>query len=372
MNPLPPLDARAALASWYARARRDLPWRTRRDPYAVLLSELMLQQTRVATAVPYFERFLARFPTVEALAGAAEEEVLALWSGLGYYRRARQLHAAARRIAAAGFPASARALAELPGVGPYTAAAVASIAFGEPVAVVDGNVERVVARLLAWQEPVERAASRRVIAAAAAELLDPADPGTANQALMELGATLCRPVQPRCGECPLAAACAARARGIAGELPRRRPRRPPRRERLVVARVEREGQVLLFRRGPAERQLAGLWELPTVPAGPGAAAALAARYGGRFRLGARRGRLRHAITTRAFEVEVRCARWEADGEAVAEGPEAAWLPPSAAADGALTALARKALALGAPPDGAGREVSPAARRAAGAPSRPRG
>jgi A/G-specific adenine glycosylase len=306
----------------------------------------MLQQTRVATAVPYFERFLARFPTVGALAAASEDDVLALWSGLGYYRRARQLHAAARRIALAGFPRTARELAELPGVGPYTAAAVASICFGEPVAVVDGNVARVVARLVAWEEPVERAASRRAIAAAAGALLDPARPGESNQALMELGATLCRPAGPLCEACPVAPLCTGRARGIAGELPRRSPRRPPRRERRVVARVERAGRVLLFRRGAGERLLAGLWELPEAPAGAQAEAALGARYGGRFRLGEPLGRLRHAITTRAREVEVHAARWEGEGERVAEGPEAAWLSPAEAANGALTALARKALALG--------------------------
>ncbi|MCZ7652440.1 MAG: NUDIX domain-containing protein [Thermoanaerobaculia bacterium] len=343
--------ARAALAAWYARHRRELPWRGTSDPYAVLLSELMLQQTRVAAAMPYYARFLARFPDVAALAAATEEEVLALWSGLGYYRRARQLHAAARRIAAAGFPRTARELAQLPGVGPYTAAAVASIAFGEPVAVVDGNVVRVVARLLAWDEPVERAASRRAIAASAGALLDRERPGESNQALMELGATLCRPAGPLCGACPLAPFCAGRARGVAAELPRRAPRRPPQRERLVVARVERAGRVLLFRRDAGERLLAGLWELPEAPAGAGAEAALTARYGGRFRLGAPLGRLRHAITTRALEVEVRAARWEPAGGQVggqvAEGPEAAWLSPAEAAGAPLTALARKALALGA-------------------------
>ncbi|HSM51899.1 MAG TPA: A/G-specific adenine glycosylase [Thermoanaerobaculia bacterium] len=338
--------AREALAAWYARHRRALPWRATSDPYAVLLSEVMLQQTRVATAVPYFERFLARFPTVDALAAASEEEVLALWSGLGYYRRARQLHAAARRIAAAGFPPTARELAELPGVGPYTAAAVASIAFGEPVAAVDGNVMRVIARLVAWDGPIERAASRRAIAAAAGALLDSGRPGESNQALMELGATLCRPAGPLCEACPVAAVCAGRGQGIAGELPRRGPRRPPRRERWVVARVERAGRILLFRRGAGERLLAGLWELPQAPAGAGAEAALAERYGGRFRLGEPLGRLRHAITTRALEVEVHAARWEAEGDRVAEGPEAAWLSPAEAATGPLTALARKALALG--------------------------
>jgi len=339
------LAAREALAAWYARHRRDLPWRGTIDPYTVLLSELMLQQTRVATAVPYFERFLARFPTAAALAAASEDEVLALWSGLGYYRRARQLHAAAGRIAATGFPRTARELAELPGVGPYTAAAVASIAFGEPVAVVDGNVIRVVARLVAWEAPVERAASRRAIAAVAAALLDPDRPGESNQALMELGATLCRPAAPLCEACPVAPFCAGRARGIAVELPRRGPRRVPRRERWVVARVERAGRILLFRRGPGERLLAGLWELPEAPAGIGVEAALAARYGGRFRLAERLGTVRHAITTRALEVEVHAARWEPEGERVAEGPEAAWLSPAEAASRALTALARKALAL---------------------------
>lgn len=357
---------RTALAAWYERAQRDLPWRRTRDPYPVLVSELMLQQTRVTAALPYYHRFLERFPTVQALAAAGEEEVLALWSGLGYYRRARQLHAAAREIAENGFPATAAGLARLPGVGPYTAAAVASIAFGEPAAAIDGNAVRVIARLLGWEEAVERAASRRAIAAAAAALLDPAAPGRSNQALMELGATLCRPAAPRCEICPLATSCIAHQRGRIAKIPRRAPRPLSRRERWVVALVERDGRVLLFRRAESERQLAGLWELPGVPGDPGAAgSALAARYGGRFRLGPRLGSFRHAITTRLLEIAVHRASWEAEG--VAEGPEAAWLLPEEARAWPLGAVARKALALGAAP-----AVSRPGLRAGARRRRPRG
>ena len=366
MTPAEAAAIRTALAAWYERAQRDLPWRRTRDPYPVLVSELMLQQTRVTTALPYYHRFLERFPTVQALAAAGEEEVLALWSGLGYYRRARQLHAAARRVAGTGFPTTAAGLAELPGVGPYTAAAVASIAFGEPVAAIDGNVVRVVARLLGWEETVERAASRRAIAAAADALLDPTAPGRSNQALMELGATLCRPVAPRCESCPLAASCVAYRRGRTAGIPRRTPRPLPRRERWVVVLVEWDGRLLLFRRAESERQLAGLWELPGVPGEPGAAgSALAERYGGRFRLGTRLGSFRHAITTRILEIAVHLATWEAEG--VAEGPEAAWLRPGEALARPLGAVARKALAFRVAPD-----VSPPGPRAGARRRRPRG
>src|SRR5580700_687072 len=174
---------RRRLLSWYGKHRRDLPWRRTQDPYRIWVSEVMLQQTRVEAVLPYYDRFLGRFPSVDALALAPLDEVLALWSGLGYYRRARQLHAAARRIVDAGeFPRTIERLLELPGVGAYTAAAVASIAFGAAVPVLDGNVERVMARQLALAQDPKRAASRARLLDAAAALLDPARPGDSNQA----------------------------------------------------------------------------------------------------------------------------------------------------------------------------------------------
>src|ERR1044072_9343854 len=195
-----------ALLSGYRRKRRHLPWRRTRDPWAIWVSEVMLQQTRVEQVGAYFERFLARFPSVAALAEAPLAHALGGWAGRGYYRRLRLLHRAAHRVVERGgaIPSTAEQLRRLPGVGDYTAAAVASIAFGEPVPVLDGNVVRVMARRLACEEDAARPAVRRRLRAAAAVLLDVDAPGDSNQALMELGATVCTPMAPRCGECPLA------------------------------------------------------------------------------------------------------------------------------------------------------------------------
>lgn len=294
------------LLAWFDRHRRDLPWRRSRDPYGVWLSEVMLQQTRVEVVVPYYERFLARFPSVEDLAAAGTEEVLTLWSGLGYYRRARQLHAAARQVAAAGgFPRTVEGWLELPGIGPYTAAAVASIAFGVAAPVLDGNVERVVSRWLAQAGDPKSGRARRLLLAAAAELLVPARPGDSNQALMELGATLCTPRRPKCLLCPLAGGCRAAAEGDPERYPAPRVKRVSEKRRLVVAVAEGNGGVLLFRRPDDSDLLAGTWELPWVPEEAEAPeAALAARYGGTWKLAARLGDVRHGITYRDLEVAV--------------------------------------------------------------------
>ena len=195
------------LIAWYERVHRDLPWRRTSDPYRVWVSEIMLQQTRAQAVVPYFERFLDRFPTVDALAAAHEEDALALWSGLGYYSRARNLVRAARTIHAAGaFPDDRAGLRALPGVGDYTAAAIASIAFGRPHAVLDGNVLRVVARVENDAAEIGSARTRERFRAIAQAWLDPLRPGAFNQALMELGATVCLPKNPRCSACPLSRA----------------------------------------------------------------------------------------------------------------------------------------------------------------------
>ena len=339
-----------ALLAWYDAHRRPLPWRADRDPYRVWLSEVMLQQTRAETAAPYFRRFLARFPTVEALADADLAAVLALWSGLGYYRRARQLHAAARRVAAAGgFPRTAAGLRKLPGVGGYTAAAVASIAFGAREPALDGNVERVLARRLALGGDPRRAAGRRALAAAALDLLDPARPGDGNQALMELGATVCTPRRPDCPRCPLAAGCAARAAGDPERWPPPRRRRAPERRRLGVAVVVAGGRGLLFRRPDDSPLLAGTWELPwfelapdddALAAGP---PALARRYGGRWTLGPLIATVRHGITHRALAVEAHPAHLDTrDGE-VAEGPEAGWFDADERTSLPLSSLVTKVL-----------------------------
>jgi A/G-specific adenine glycosylase len=372
------VPAAARLLAWYDRHRRDLPWRRDRDPYRVWLSEVMLQQTRVEVAAPYFERFTARFPDAAALAAAELDEVLALWSGLGYYRRARQLHAAARRVAARqaageeGFPRTVEGLRALPGIGDYTAAAVASIAFGVPVPVVDGNVERVAARLLALDADPKAAPNRARVREVAARLVDPGRPGDSNQALMELGATVCTPRRPRCLLCPLrepAAACVgdgseggsddgaawpgcrAAAEGDPERYPPPRRRRAVERQRRLVALVEDEaGRLLLFRRPDGAELLAGTWELPWVewPADagagePGAALGgeLALRYGGSWRLEERLASARHGITFRDIELVACRARADLPPDA---SPIATWQTRGALPGLPLSSMVAKVLA----------------------------
>jgi A/G-specific adenine glycosylase len=273
----------------------------------------MLQQTRVETVIPYFHRFLERFPTVEALAEGEIEEVLALWSGLGYYRRARQLHQAAREVVnQGGFSTTLEGLRSLPGIGEYTAAAVGSIAFGIPVPVLDGNVERVLSRVLALEEDPKVAEGRKALMAAAKEFLDERRPGDSNQALMELGATVCTPKGPACLLCPLTDECRARQRGEVERYPRLRPRKGMRQVRLLaVVVVDSKGRVLLFRRSDDSTLLAGTWEVPWIEAAQGEATeALARRYGGTWNLEEQVGEARHAITFRSLTVEVYRGRAE--------------------------------------------------------------
>ncbi len=268
--PLPvPLPSGAELLAWYDRHRRTLPFRRsdggRPDPYRVWLSEVMLQQTTVAAVGPRFERFLARFPDVAALAAAPEAAVMEEWAGLGYYARARNLHACAKAVTAmGGFPRTAGALRDLPGIGAYTAAAVAAIAFDEPVVPADGNVERVVARLLAEETPLP-AAKPRLAAAAGGFMADAAArarPGDFAQALFDLGATICTPRTPACALCPWRGECLAQRRGIQAELPRKSPKRArPLRHGAHFLLTDAEGRVLLRRR-PPRGLLGGMLELP--------------------------------------------------------------------------------------------------------------
>jgi A/G-specific adenine glycosylase len=269
---------RRRLLRWYAAHRRRLPWRQRRTrAYRVWVSEIMLQQTRVAAATGHYRRFLRRFPSVRALAGARVEEVLAAWSGLGYYRRARMLHQAAREIVRSRggrLPKTAEEWRELPGVGRYTAAAIASICHHEPVAVVDGNVERVLTRL--------RGQAPRDPWAAAQELLSPARPGDSNQAMMELGALVCTPRRPACDRCPLRRWCVTQGEQAG------RPRPPRRRREAAVALAVRAGKVYLRQRPKDHPLMGGMWELPEM-----------ARPKDRPVL-----RVRHAITQTDHEVQV--------------------------------------------------------------------
>ncbi len=222
----------------------------------------MLQQTRVEAVIPYYLRFLELFPTLAALAAAPESDVLTAWSGLGYYSRARNLHKAAQQIADAGIPATHDALLALPGVGPYTAAAVASIALGLPHAAVDGNVIRVISRLTNDPSEISSPAARRAFAARAGELLDRKRPGDFNQAMMELGATVCTPRNPACSACPVAKLCAARAAGTEKELPVKAKKAVTRDVGLDLVVLRRGTAIWLERRGPSEKRLTGFWELP--------------------------------------------------------------------------------------------------------------
>lgn len=267
-------DGWDALLAWYDAEKRDLPWRRTRDPYRILVAEVMLQQTQVKTVLGYYERFLERFPDLRSLASAGEEEVLAAWKGLGYYRRARNLHACAKQALAeygGELPRSYRALRRLKGIGEYTAAAVASIAFGEPKGAVDGNVLRVMARYLGIEEPVDGAKARRAIQRAVDQAISTDRPGDFNQALMELGARICTPQRPKCGACPLKAGCRALSLSMVDQLPKKARRERVLFSRRVVGVVEKCGRILLVRR-PADGLLGGMWEFVNVEAShePGA------------------------------------------------------------------------------------------------------
>jgi A/G-specific adenine glycosylase len=257
-------NLRKSLLSWYDRAGRTLPWRVRgnssADPYRVWLSEIMLQQTTVAAVAPYFARFLETWPTVAALAAAPRDDVLSAWAGLGYYSRARNLHAAAQQLSAAGFPATEAGWRKLPGIGAYTAAAITAIAYDRPANVVDGNVERVIARLRAVETPLPDA--KPELRARAAELVTADRPGDYAQALMDLGATVCTPKSPKCGDCPWQSPCAAYATGQPETYPRRAAKAERPRRHGAVFRIQRDNQFWLVRR-PDKGLLGGMAALPT-------------------------------------------------------------------------------------------------------------
>jgi A/G-specific adenine glycosylase len=256
-------DFREALLTWYRASRRRLPWRESPSPYSTVVSEFMLQQTQVATVLPYFGRWMAALPDFASLAAAPEAAVLRLWEGLGYYSRARNLHRLARAVAPGPLPASAGAWLELPGIGPYTAAAIASIAFGEPLACVDGNVVRILSRLTRDGTPrTDSASASRALAPLAQELLNTEAPGDHNQAMMELGATVCTRRSPRCSACPVRHFCEAARAGDPEAYPVLEKKRTERRE-VVRVWCERSGNLLLHRNPAGARRLAGLHELPT-------------------------------------------------------------------------------------------------------------
>ena len=257
---------RKKLLAWYRRSHRALPWRNTRDPYSIWVSEILLQQTRVSTGVAYYERFVDRFPTLSDLAEAPIEAVLKVWEGLGYYGRARNLHRAARILKdcwGGKIPSDPEVLRGLPGIGPYTAAAIASIAFDKDAAVLDGNVTRVLCRTHGIEKDPRHSPTRARLQALAESLLPKGNAARFNQALMELGALVCKPVRPECLACPLEDLCVAHERNIVEQLPVRSPKaRVPVRVRVVAA-IEHRGRLLFKRRDP-EGLLGGLWELPGV------------------------------------------------------------------------------------------------------------
>jgi A/G-specific adenine glycosylase len=307
-RPTPEPAAGAALAEdlcrWFASARRDLPWRRTRDPYAIWVSEIMLQQTRVETVIPYYQRFLARFPDVGSLAAAPLEDVLAAWSGLGYYRRARHLAAGAREVVdryAGALPADPRALEGLSGIGRYTAGAIASIAFEIQAPLVDGNVARVLSRVFGIEEPVDAPRTVKKLYELAASLVPAERPGDFNQALMELGATICTPA-PRCALCPIAKRCAALASGRERELPVSLKKKISPRIELTAALLEEGGRVLLGKR-PSSGIFADMWEPPLVEARGSRARTLFAEAGIVLPPRAKAiGEHTHVLTHRVLEV----------------------------------------------------------------------
>jgi A/G-specific adenine glycosylase len=268
---------RRRVTAWFARNARDLPWRRTEDPYAILVSEMMCQQTQVGTVMPYFERWMRRFPDCASLAAATEHEVMGLWQGLGYYSRARNLHRAAKAVVeAGGFPRELEAIRALPGVGRYTAGAVAAFAYDDAVPLVDANIARVLARVFAIMEPIDGGVGLAKVWEHA-ERLQPARHGRAfNAGLMEIGALVCTPRAPRCGECPVAEFCAAWAKGMQEELPVKKARRKVVRLSEPCALITRGGEILLEHQ--SGRRWNGLWKLPTLAPIPEAPPELVIEY----------------------------------------------------------------------------------------------
>lgn len=325
-----PAEFRRKLLTWFDENARELPWRKTRDPYAIWVSETMLQQTRVAVVVDYYTRFMQKFPTLASLARAAEAEVLAVWSGLGYYRRARALHESARAVMAeyeGQIPSTAAGLSRLPGVGVYTAAAVASIAFGEAVAAVDGNVERVLTRYFG-HEPVAGAARSGQLRREAEKLVDPARPGDFNQAMMELGATVCLPRGPLCLTCPLRAGCATRGEHA---TPRAKKMLSC---RIALALMQRKQwpktEVLLEQRPADAAQMPGMWDLPRMKEGSAEEDAALLT-------------VRHSITNTNYYVTVHGLHANEQRQLAEKTGERAWVPVRELHGYALTGLTLKIL-----------------------------
>ena len=342
---------RRRLLAWYERHARDLPWRRTNDPYAVWLSEIMLQQTQVATVKPYFERFIHALPTIEALARADEHEVMRLWEGLGYYRRARQLHRAAQIIVAehAGqFPRDSAVVHRLPGIGRYTAGAILSIAFDAREPILEANTRRLLSRLLAYRGDPHSAGGQRLLWAMAEMLLSRRNAGRFNQALMELGSEVCTSRSPRCLDCPVAALCRANQQGRQQEIPPPKTKRPVEAVREAAVLVRRHGRVLLLR-WPEGRRWAGLWDFPRFPLAAESPTAIGrelvenvwALTGVTVAPGRHIATLRHGVTR--FRITLDCYEAEcvSGGRKTAAPLETRWLHPAELGDYPLSSTGRK-------------------------------
>ena len=337
MSEMDPAKFRRALLAWYDRNRRDLPWRRTNDPWAIHVSEIMLQQTRVAAVLPYYERFMARYPTPAAFARASESEMLACWAGLGYYSRARNLQKTAERIAAiGGYPRDCEDIRALPGVGDYTAAAVGSIAFGHARAAMDGNAFRVFARITAEKADLRARSTRERLTERAQALIDRRRPGDFNQALMELGATVCLPRNPQCAACPVSHGCEAHGLGMQHQVPVKSPRQPPEDVARSLLVIHSDGAVLLRRVAANNRRLAGFWELPEPAQVPGA------------RIRKKIAEFRHTIVN----TNHRCLVSLASAGRRPIALELHWTPLAEISSLPLSTMARKALSLAgfAPPE----------------------
>jgi A/G-specific adenine glycosylase len=343
----------SALAPWFLAHKRELSWRATTDPYAIWVSEVMLQQTRVETVERYWGDFMRRFPDVGALAAADEQDVLSAWSGLGYYRRARMLHEGAKVVAqrfAARLPADADALRRIPGIGPYTAGAIAAIAYDQPTPLVDGNVARVLSRIAAIEDAREQPATARGHWELTAAIVREGSPRVLAQALMELGATVCTPRLPRCDTCPVSASCRARALGLETTIPAVKAKAPSPVLRFWALAIEHDGRVLVVRR-PDEGLLAGLWCLPLVAIGDGREPddvdddAIAAAIDGHVRIGKPGADpVVHVFTHRVWEMHPLVVRTTSAVRLVDTADERiAWLSPGERPNGGLPTATRKLL-----------------------------